>query len=89
MDVRLLGGINLSLLPHILVLMSKEYALPQNLKIVFDLFIQGVDSNLKAEILKYKGGDKIDISTLPKGDYILLILYKGKVIHQDRLVVSK
>ena len=35
-------------------------------------------SNLKTEILGYKGGDKIDISTLPKGDYILLVSYGKK-----------
>jgi hypothetical protein len=68
---------------------TNELSIDLSKEMMFDLIIHGVDSNLKAEIFRYKGGDKIDISTLPKGDYILLVIYEGKVIHQDRFVVSK
>ncbi|SEG20799.1 hypothetical protein, partial [Algoriphagus boritolerans] len=47
------------------------------------------DSKIKSEIFKYSGGQEIDISALPKGDYILQIIYEGKIIHQARFIVSK
>lgn len=68
---------------------SSKLTIDLNRDLKFDIVLQSFDSNIKSEVLGYTGGNEIDISILPKGDYILLVLYEGKVIHQDRLVVSK
>lgn len=68
---------------------SSELTIDLSKDMMFDLIIQGIDTSVKAEILGHRGGDKIDISSLPKGDYILSVSYEGKTIHQDRLMVSK
>jgi hypothetical protein len=39
--------------------------------------------------MDYKGGDQIDVSHLPSGDYIVTIYYQGKALNQERLLISK
>ncbi|MBA4299966.1 MAG: T9SS C-terminal target domain-containing protein [Cyclobacterium sp.] len=68
---------------------SNKLAIDLNPDLKFDLVLQGLDSKIKSEIFKYSGGQEIDISALPKGDYILQIIYEGKIIHQARFIVSK
>ncbi|WP_155847193.1 T9SS type A sorting domain-containing protein [Algoriphagus marincola] len=68
---------------------SEELTIDLSKDMTFDLLIQGIDANSKSEISGYRGGEKIDISDLPKGDYILKISFEGKMIHQERLILSK
>lgn len=68
---------------------SEELTIDLSEEMTFDLLIQGIDTNSKSEISGYRGGEKIDISDLTKGDYILQISFEGKMIHQERLILSK
>jgi len=55
----------------------------------FGLFIESLDGSTKREVSKYKGGSSIDISDLKAGDYVLSITFEGKLIHKQRVIVSK
>ncbi len=68
---------------------SSKLTIDLNRNLKFDLVFQSVNSNIKSEVLGYTGSEEIDISSMPKGDYILLVLYEGKIVHQDRFEISK
>jgi hypothetical protein len=68
---------------------SGNFRIDLNKDLDFDLSIQSMDSPLKMEISKYKGGREINTSHLKPGDYVISIFYEGKVINQQRIVISK
>lgn len=68
---------------------SASFRIDLNKDLDFDLSIQSLDSPLKMDISKYKGGREINTSYLKPGDYLISIFYEGRVIHQQRIVISK
>jgi hypothetical protein len=55
----------------------------------FGLVLEGLDGSTKREVSKYIGGSAVDISDLKAGDYVLSISFEGKLIHRQRVIVSK
>lgn len=55
----------------------------------FGLILESLDGSTKREVSKYKGGSTIDISDLKAGDYALSIFFEGKLLHKQRVLISK
>lgn len=68
---------------------SNKLSIDLNKDLIFEVSIQSINSKIKTDYMDYKGGDQIDVSHLPSGDYIVTIYYQGKALNQERLLISK
>ncbi len=68
---------------------STSLSVDLNEELEFGIVIESYDGLTKREVSKYRGGSAIDISDLKSGEYVLSIFFEEKLVHKQRVIVSK
>lgn len=68
---------------------ATSFSVDLNEDLDFSIVLESFGGSTKKEVTKYKGGSTIDVSDLKAGEYILSILFERKLIHKQRVIISK
>ncbi|WPR76061.1 hypothetical protein [Algoriphagus sp. NG3] len=68
---------------------SGSIRLDQNKDLTFGITIQSLESTRKIDLEGYRGGSEINTTMLDPGEYVLSVLHEGKVLNQQRIIISK